>query len=59
LKQSIDIMLSHDWPQGIEQYGNLKQLLKFKPFFEYVLNIKYMLYIYMLNMIQHFQKVLI
>jgi len=29
-------MLSHDWPQGIENHGNLKQLLKYKPFFEYV-----------------------
>ncbi|XP_026812226.1 lariat debranching enzyme [Rhopalosiphum maidis] len=34
LKQPVDIMLSHDWPQGIENYGNLKQLLKYKPFFE-------------------------
>ncbi|XP_022179807.1 lariat debranching enzyme [Myzus persicae] len=38
LKQPIDIMLSHDWPQGIENHGNLKQLLKYKPFFETDIN---------------------
>ncbi|VVC28865.1 Calcineurin-like phosphoesterase domain, ApaH type,Lariat debranching enzyme, C-terminal,Metallo- [Cinara cedri] len=32
LKEPIDIMLSHDWPQGIEKYGNVKQLVKYKPF---------------------------
>jgi lariat debranching enzyme len=30
---SLDIMLSHDWPQGIEQYGNKSALLRQKPFF--------------------------
>jgi lariat debranching enzyme len=30
---SLDIMLSHDWPQGIEQYGNTSDLLRKKPFF--------------------------
>ena len=29
----MDIMLSHDWPQGIEQYGNTESLLRQKPFF--------------------------
>ena len=29
----MDIMLSHDWPQGIEQYGNTQALLRQKPFF--------------------------
>ena len=28
-----NIMLSHDWPRGIEQYGNTEGLLKKKPFF--------------------------
>eukprot|EP00804_Cyclotella_cryptica_P008594 CCRYP_007567-RA/>CCRYP_007567-RA protein AED:0.29 eAED:0.55 QI:0/-1/0/1/-1/1/1/0/522 len=32
--QPIDIMLSHDWPRGIEQHGNLPQLLQRKPFFK-------------------------
>lgn len=29
----MDIMLSHDWPQGIEQHGNTQALLRQKPFF--------------------------
>jgi lariat debranching enzyme len=29
----IDIFLSHDWPQGIEQHGDTNQLLLEKPFF--------------------------
>ncbi|CCG82161.1 Putative uncharacterized protein [Taphrina deformans PYCC 5710] len=28
-----DIFLSHDWPRGIEQYGDTQKLLKAKPFF--------------------------
>lgn len=32
--QPIDIMISHDWPRGIEQHGNLPQLLQRKPFFK-------------------------
>lgn len=30
----IDIGLSHDWPKDIAHYGNLTQLLRFKPFFK-------------------------
>jgi lariat debranching enzyme len=30
---NVDIMLSHDWPQGIEQHGNTQALLRQKPFF--------------------------
>ena len=26
-------MLSHDWPNGITDYGNVEQLLRFKRFF--------------------------
>jgi len=33
LSQGPDIMMSHDWPQGIEQFGNTKELLRRKPFF--------------------------
>lgn len=29
----IDIMLSHDWPQGIERHGDTDKLLRQKPFF--------------------------
>ena len=34
VEEPIDIFLSHDWPVGITDYGNWKQLVKFKPFFE-------------------------
>ncbi|XP_050526896.1 uncharacterized protein LOC126897389 [Daktulosphaira vitifoliae] len=34
LREPVDVMLSHDWPQGIEQHGDLGQLLRFKPFFQ-------------------------
>ena len=27
-------MLSHDWPNGITNYGNVDQLIRFKPFFK-------------------------
>lgn len=30
----LDIALSHDWPRGVCHHGNMKQLLRFKPFFE-------------------------
>ena len=29
----IDILLSHDWPLGIEQHGNTNDLLRRKPYF--------------------------
>ncbi len=29
----VDIMLSHDWPRGIEHHGNTHQLLQWKPHF--------------------------
>jgi lariat debranching enzyme len=28
----VDIMLSHDWPQGVCHHGDLQQLLRLKPF---------------------------
>lgn len=34
VQEPIDIFLSHDWPCGITDYGNLKNLLRQKPFFE-------------------------
>lgn len=34
LRGPIDIFLSHDWPQGIEQYGNTQELLRKKKYFE-------------------------
>jgi len=33
VRSPIDIMLSHDWPRGIEQFGNVRQLLREKKFF--------------------------
>ncbi|CAG9529640.1 unnamed protein product [Cercopithifilaria johnstoni] len=30
----IDVMVTHDWPAGITDYGDVKQLLKLKPYFE-------------------------
>ena len=32
LRQPMDIMLSHDWPDGIAYHGDTAQLLKCKPF---------------------------
>lgn len=29
----LDVMLSHDWPRGIEHHGDLEGLLRKKPFF--------------------------
>ncbi|KAK9762068.1 lariat debranching enzyme, partial [Basidiobolus ranarum] len=33
IKQPLDIFLSHDWPRGIEQHGDVHSLLRRKPFF--------------------------
>jgi lariat debranching enzyme len=33
LKQPIDIFLTHDWPNDITQYGDVNELLRYKPFF--------------------------
>ncbi|OEU08002.1 hypothetical protein FRACYDRAFT_196939, partial [Fragilariopsis cylindrus CCMP1102] len=32
-KKKLDIVLSHDWPLGIEQHGNTQALIRKKPFF--------------------------
>lgn len=34
IEEPIDIFLSHDWPVGITDGGDLKALLRQKPFFE-------------------------
>ncbi|KAF5272709.1 hypothetical protein FQA39_LY07736 [Lamprigera yunnana] len=34
LSQPLDIFVSHDWPTNIWNYGNLDQLLRFKPYFK-------------------------
>ena len=34
LSPSIDIMVSHDWPLGITDFGNIERLLRQKPHFE-------------------------
>ena len=38
MNHDMDIVLSHDWPVGIEKYGNVKRLLKLKPFSEMIFN---------------------
>jgi lariat debranching enzyme len=30
----LEVMLSHDWPQGVEQYGDTARLLRQKPHFQ-------------------------
>lgn len=35
LKEPLDIMISHDWPDVIYKYGNTQELLKKKPHFSY------------------------
>eukprot|EP00941_MAST-03F_sp_MAST-3F-sp1_P001655 g1655.t1 len=37
-RDCIDICLSHDWPRGVAQCGDTKQLLKRKPFFAKEIN---------------------
>jgi lariat debranching enzyme len=34
IREPIDIFLSHDWPLGIERYGNTAELIKKKSFFK-------------------------
>ncbi|XKL66927.1 hypothetical protein PGB90_010347 [Kerria lacca] len=34
LSDSLDIMISHDWPRGVYNYGCTDELIKNKPFFE-------------------------
>ncbi|XP_053326904.1 lariat debranching enzyme [Spea bombifrons] len=34
LREPIDVFMSHDWPRSIYYYGNKKQLLKKKDFFQ-------------------------
>ncbi|KAI0657054.1 DBR1-domain-containing protein [Cubamyces menziesii] len=38
LLSSPTIFLSHDWPQGIEHHGNLRDLLRRKPYFREDIN---------------------
>jgi len=33
ISRPLDVMLSHDWPTGVYNYGNVDQLIKRKPFF--------------------------
>eukprot|EP00850_Spirogloea_muscicola_P000868 SM000003S11113 [mRNA] locus=s3:1045150:1048393:+ [translate_table: standard] len=34
LKEPIDIFVSHDWPNGIWEHGNVQELVRRKPFFK-------------------------
>ncbi|KAJ2910187.1 lariat debranching enzyme [Coemansia aciculifera] len=38
IRRPLDIVVSHDWPQYIERYGNTAELLRKKPFFEAEVN---------------------
>ncbi|KAI8068155.1 lariat debranching enzyme, C-terminal domain-containing protein [Gilbertella persicaria] len=33
IKEPMDIFLSHDWPRGVERYGDLGHLMKIKEYF--------------------------
>lgn len=33
LLSNPDIFMSHDWPNGVEQYGDVRELIRKKPFF--------------------------
>lgn len=33
LTPNVDICLSHDWPEGVTDFGNVNQLIRFKPHF--------------------------
>ncbi|KAG7356580.1 lariat debranching enzyme [Nitzschia inconspicua] len=37
-RRMMDIVMSHDWPLGIEQFGDLNRLLQQKPFFRQEIN---------------------
>lgn len=37
-KTNLDIMMSHDWPNGVVYNGNYRNLLRVKPFFEKDIN---------------------
>ncbi|CAD6195506.1 unnamed protein product [Caenorhabditis auriculariae] len=34
LSNPLDIMVTHDWPSGITDFGDVKRLLRVKPYFE-------------------------
>ena len=40
VQQPMDVFLSHDWPRGVERYGDLSELLRVKPFFRAEVSIK-------------------
>lgn len=37
-KNPMDIMLSHDWPDGVSYHGDIEELLRLKPFFRKDIN---------------------
>ncbi|CAG8526780.1 941_t:CDS:10 [Paraglomus occultum] len=34
IRQKLDIFMSHDWPRGVEQFGDVQNLVRMKPFFK-------------------------
>jgi lariat debranching enzyme len=51
----IDILLSHDWPRGMEQYGNVQELLRKKPFFRQDIENNELGNPYGMDILQHLQ----
>lgn len=33
-RKKVNVFLSHDWPRGVEQYGDVRTLIRRKPFFQ-------------------------
>lgn len=42
IKEPMDIFLSHDWPLGIERYGNTAELIRKKSYFRGEVSLNYM-----------------
>ena len=38
VKDRLDAFMSHDWPRGVEQHGDVKALIRVKPFFKDEIN---------------------
>lgn len=41
IKEPMDIFLSHDWPLGIERYGNTAELIRKKSYFRGEVSLNY------------------
>jgi len=41
LREDIDIFISHDWPRGVYNYADTRELLHWKPFFRFDIVLHY------------------